>query len=163
VCRSKAKSTNAITVDSDNEFEVFTVGKKTRDRLYHKVVFGNGKERELIIDTGSPVSLMPLRDFRALGFQVNALRPTLTTVKGVSGHSLTIEGELDTTARASNGQTVPLKMIVTRDGPSILGLDGLRALQVPIVLATSSPAPSPSTPLPAEVSHLIVRCGQNKG
>ena len=60
VCRLKAKSTNAVTVDSDNEFEVFTVGKKATDRLYHKVVFDNGKERELIIDTGSPVSLMPL-------------------------------------------------------------------------------------------------------
>lgn len=162
VCRSKPTEVRAIhkSQESDTEVNSFMVASKT-EHLYHTVVFSNGRRKDFIIDTGSPISILPLNEFKRLGFKDDTIRKCSTVIKGVSGHSLTVVGEFNTTARSDNGP-IPLTFVLTEAGPSVLGLDGLRALNVQLVLQSSTSRTTP-TPLPIEVKELVVRCGRSEG
>lgn len=163
VCRSKAK-VGLVNTDSDQDVTVLTLEKG--QHLYHNIVFCNGKNKDFIMDTGSPITFLPIQDFKAMGFDQSEIRNSKTTIRGVSGDSLAVLGEFFPMVKTAQGD-IPLKVVITVDGPSVLGLDGLRALQVQLVFEASSTSTvtptSVSNGLSSEIKDLIVRCGNNQG
>jgi len=155
VCRSKdTHAVNIQTTDSDSEdnFKTFVVNKS---HLYKTITFENGQTKEFVLDTGSPISFIPISVFYQLGFSRRNLQPTSTTITGVSGHSLPVVGQFKAMVRLDNVCS-DIDLIITKSGPSVLGLDALRALKVNLVLHTS---PSPSS----EVASLIHQSSLNRG
>ena len=157
VCRSGESSTSkvaAIDFDSgDSDYTTLAVGNG--QHLYHTVYVG-GRSTDFIIDTGSPVSFLArdaLSEWLSTGFE---LKRTKATISGVTGHNLTVLGQVQVNANNANStSTVPLDLLITDRGPSILGLDGLRALEVKVVLSTSTPS--------CEIGRLLKACGTNSG
>ena len=149
-----------INPASEEEAEVFNV-QKDGGHLYHTVVFQSGAKKNFIVDTGSPITFLPLRDLQPLGIKKSAIQPSSTKIKGVSGHNLPVLGEVQQLARSVPGAQVPLNLIITKQGPAVLGLDGLRSLQVQVALKTSGEAAS--DPLPTTVQELITRCSNHEG
>ena len=116
------------------------------------------------MDTGSPVTFVPLTHFTSLGFDKASLRTSNTTNKGVSGHNLAVLGKFRPRVRTAGGSIVDLDVLVTEEGPAVLGLDGLRALKVQLVLgAEANPGASPLPALPTEAVRLIKVCSNNQG
>lgn len=136
VCRSKADSVKAYKVETertDPEVSVFTVG--TNSHILQSVrINGRARAMHFIMDTGSPITILILKEFRRLGFRENDIQPSSAVIKGVLGHELGVLGEYRTKVDV-DGRMQPVKLIITREG---LGLDALRALQIDIVLTTDA-------------------------
>ena len=161
VCRSRTKEIRTIQAtkedeDSDPDVRVFTL--KEAEHLYYTILFNSGRSKKFILDTGSPITFLSINELKALGFDANSIRPTTTTIKGVSGHSLTVLGQFPTRVRSKdNKNEVCLNLLVTSEGPAVLGLDGLRALNVQVALTVDEPF------LSEDIKHSIVQCANNEG
>ena len=101
-------------------------GGDGRDHLYHRVIFPSNQSSQFIVDTGSPVTFMPLTELWRLGIS-HKLQHTSATIKGVSGHKHVVLGALPVDLKDSrNTKAVRINMVVTEQGSKVLGLDGLR-------------------------------------
>jgi hypothetical protein len=100
---------------------------------------------------GSPISFLPESQLNVIGFRKN-LRPITTTIKGVSGHSLPVLGQIFGKVRRSERTRVRTRDLHSSSPKQarVLGLDGLRALQVNLVLSADA-----SSQHPAEISKLL--------
>ena len=98
VCRGRAKEVRTNQTRADNEEEpdldITALTVNEPNQLFHKVCFDTGRSKAFILDTGSPITFLPLADLLALGYSKDALRRTTTTIRGVTGHSLTVHGQL---------------------------------------------------------------------
>ena len=88
VCRSSSKLYKTYKVETDLDVNVFTVNKS--EHIYRAVTFNNGETKQFVVDTGSPISFLPLKDFYNLGFSKEVLQPSTAVIKGVSGHELRV-------------------------------------------------------------------------
>ena len=98
VCRSSSNNYNNPTAkvkvvnspqpkaDSECEVSVFTLSHHSH--LYEDVIFESGQTKKFILDTGSPVSFMPLNTANDLGYR--KLQPSTTKIQGVTGNSLKV-------------------------------------------------------------------------
>ena len=163
VCRARQADKVAASVtikpldetDEDENYTTLAVGRS--DHLYHTISVGD-RSKAFIIDTGSPVSFLARSELSEWLPDRNVLEPTKATIAGVTGHNLKVLGEVRVEAMDAGQRTVPVNFLVTDRGPPVLGLDGLRALGVDIVLQTNvTPAP------PGEVGRLLKACGSNSG
>lgn len=164
VCRARQADKFAAAVaikpldetDEDEDYTTLAVGR--RDHLYHTISVGD-RSKAFIVDTGSPVSFLARSELSEWLPDRRVLKPTKATIAGVTGHNLQVLGEVRVEARDVGQQnSVPVNFLVTDRGPPVLGLDGLRALRVDIVLQTNVT----STP-PGEVGRLLKACGSNSG
>jgi transposase InsO family protein len=164
VCRAKRKQAAVVTTansfgdGAEVDVRVLTTSMSGESHLFQGVRFlQTGNEVDFIIDTGSPVSFLPISKVRALGFKDQQIRPTDTTIRGVSGHQLSVLGCIQTPVSAERIRA-KLQFLITEEGPCVLGLDGLRALNVELVLNSRT-----SSNLSAEISKLIASCSNCKG
>lgn len=159
VCRSRPSHHKTAIVSSENfedsEFQSLAVDSRTH--LLHKLTFSSGRSSDFIVDTGSPVSFLPQDKFKALNLTA-PIHTSEQTIRGVSGHTLPVKGQavLQVTDKNSH-HPLSLNFIITERGPCVLGLDGLRALSVNVVLDVTSTTLSPS------ITSLIHKCSQNTG
>ncbi len=170
VCRSEkvnytVSKSPAATRDSDNssveDIKVFTLSA-TSKHLFHTLRFKNGQTHDFIVDTGSPISFMPLAEFHKLGFKDTQLCSTSATIKGVSGQSLPVVGQSTMFLHSDQSkQSALIDFVITKSGPSVLGLDGLRALEVKVVSANTAPPTKMS--LSSTIRTLIHQCSHNTG
>ena len=65
----------------------------SNSHLYHAITFSSGKSLDFIVDTGSPVSFLPISKFQALGLQVE-VQQSAANINGGSGHSLPVYGQV---------------------------------------------------------------------
>ena len=182
VCRSSQQKSVTYTSIEDpevanstpsSEVLVLTTSKQTSSHMFQEVVFESGKSANLIVDTGSPVSLLPIQQFRCLGFKEEDLRPSNNSIVGVSGHSLGVLGQLTTRVRKpGSDQSTVHDFTVTEKGPMVLGLDGLRALQVQIVLQyrtrsiprpLATPHQQGTTGMSQKIASLVNDCSRCTG
>ena len=171
VCRSrnapKPKQVAAVEVDTtlhsedSEDYTTLVAGKVTGGQhLYYKVTARSGRSINFIVDTGSPVSFLPrmaLDEWLGTDYE---LRKTNATISGVTGHNLAVLGGIQINARGENGgaaDAVSLDLLVTEHGPSVLGLDGLRALQVKVALHSNYSSPA------GDIGRLLKACGANSG
>ncbi len=166
VCRQQTvRAVNHDTHQSDEESvksDVFTAMSGS-SHLYHKVIFDSGTAMQFIIDTGSPISFMSVKDLRRIGLEQDQLQSTRATIKGVSGHDHPVLGQVTASLLDDYApRTVKINLLITKTGPRVLGLDGLRALGVKVVLAASNSGGA-AVPLPADITALIQQCSVNRG
>ena len=168
VCRSKPTRQNqhvrTTEIDSKTEIdpsdsdadELQILSVKSDRHLYQKVTFDNGQTSDFVIDTGSPVNFMSKSELQRL--QLNAkLQRTSSTITGVSGHKLPVVGQIQTCVTVDD-RTTSIPILITKSGPNVLGLEGLRTLQIQLVLGNDIPAP-----LSQPIRNLIFECSQSKG
>lgn len=165
VCRSNSNSTTAKVkvinspqspqpeADSEYDVSVFTLNHPSH--LYEDVIFESGSIKKFILDTGSPVSFLPLNTANDLGHR--KLQPSKTKIQGVTGNSLNVLGQFTAFVRVKENSS-KITFIVTDSGPLVLGLDALHALKLNLVFQTSS-----SVDMPNEIQALIGKCHQNTG
>ena len=152
VCRAKqCTNVNAVMEEPDDPIPVFTM--QSKNQLHQILTFENGKQLSFILDTGSPVTFLPLQSFLSLGFKESTLETSTSSLKGVSGHELPVIGKFSTKVR-TDSQESKLQFMVIKEGPQVLGLDGLRSLRVDIVLQIDQQS---------EITTLIAKCNNNKG
>ena len=163
VCRSRSniKAVNIPQEDSDSDSaNVFTVNQT---HLYKAVTFSNGRSKNFILDTGSPISFLPISEFYQLGFSKRAIQSTSTKITGVSGCELPVVGQFQADVRIGDSNS-RINLVITKSGPTVLGLDSLRALKVDVVLQTSAAPSESNTAAPSsEISTLIHQCSLNQG
>ena len=117
-----------------------------------------------MVDTGSPIIFLPRSEL--LRVEPTAqVQPTRTSITSVSGHTLPVLGEADIKVKGESSGPAQLKMIVTQGGPPVLGLDGLRALDVRVVFNTAATtgASEDSQHLSKSITDLIKQCGTCTG
>ena len=165
VCRSRKTSHKTAVVSShplhsnssdDDCSEFQSLAVDSRSHLHHRLTFSTGKTADFIVDTGSPVSFIPFEKYKQLDI-LKPLSSTQQTIRGVSGHDLPVKGQ--TTLHVSDEKTsmpLPLNFIITERGPTVLGLDGLRALKVNVVLDVQAN-------LSSDIMTLIHECSKNTG
>ena len=119
-------------------------------QLIQVLDFGERKV-DFIIDTGSEVSIMPLKLVKEINKEIN-LKTCDMVVKGVTGHELEILGESTFTIKHDDN-LIPIRFIITRSSPCILGLSDIRKLRETIVLHTE---------LKSDFKTLLKQCGLNK-
>ena len=108
------------------------------------------------MDTGSPVSIIPIHVLKMVAPTVK-ISQTNTKVLGVTGHSLRILGECNCPISSSpKSAKVTIRFLVSNNSHAIMGLDGLRALDIKISLSTSI---SPNM----EISECIQKCSKVTG
>ena len=148
---------HSVNIQEDSEPEeipAFTVQPSNRDYYLHQcLTFPNGKQLDFIVDTGSPVTFLPLRTFQQLGFNTSSLNKSSTTLKCISGHELPVVGKITTKVKTSSHKS-DVTFIVAKEGPSVLGLDGLRSLNVDVILNIN---------IESEITQLIAQCNNNQG
>ena len=159
VCRS-GEGTKTATVnvqetsrEESSDEDYYALAIEGEKHLIQKVNFQRGSA-DFIIDTGSPISFMAHHQLKDV-VTTPVLQPTAATITSVSGHRLPVLGKISVQVTRSGGSQTTLHLLITERGPSVLGLDGLRALKVQVVLA--------STSLPKEITDLIEDCGRNRG
>ena len=132
VCRSSQSSKSAyIEVDTDPDYiRVLTTATRFQSHLFQAVVFETGRTANLIVDTGSPVSFLPIDQLTKLGYKKQQLQPTNICIKGVSGHEHPVLGQINAMVHKQDSCPVNVNFVITKMGPMVLGLHGLRALQV---------------------------------
>ena len=164
VCRSRTHKAAVVSSDvfsqNENDFtstDYQSLAVDSRTHLLHRLTFESGRSSDFIVDTGSPISFMPFDRFKQVAHTSAQLDLSEQTIRGVSGHSLPVKGQasLQVTDQ-QNDNPQPLTFVITERGPNVLGLDGLRALQVNVVL-------NAQTPLPASIKSLIHNCSNNTG
>ena len=150
VISSKDESLSDIEAcDIINTFHV-----TSHSHLIHHMTFENGNTFPFIIDTGSPINFMPLSKFEELQLgRKEDLQRTNTTIRGVSGQHLPVIGKTDI---PTDGTSVTF--FVTKSGPCILGLDGLRQLNVEIALHADA-----VSALPPDIAELIHQGSRTEG
>ena len=157
VKQSKHVAAHNVAIQNDSEpeeFPAFTVQPSNNDHYLHQnLTFTNGKQLSFIVDTGSPVTFLPLHSFQELGFQTSSLSKSSSTLKGISGHELPVVGKFTTRVQTQSHES-DVTFIVAKDGPSVLGLDGLRSLNVDVILNVN---------IDSEITKLIAQCNNNKG
>ena len=115
---------------------------------------------KFIVDTGSPVNFIRLRDFCGLGHTKSDIGPASKTVSGITGHKMPVLGEA-TISVIHQEKVKSLNVILTNNGPNILGLEGLRSLGVQCVFNVASSC-NPCV-LTKDVQRLIVECSSAVG
>ena len=78
---------------------------------------------------------MSLTEFHKLGFNRKQLHATSATIRGVSGHPVPMVRQSTIVVHSDQSyHTSAIKFIITKQGPSLLSLNGLRALNISVVL-----------------------------
>ena len=166
VCRARATAVRMVRTEESSEempynsitddLENLALTLQDSSHIHQKVLFDTGKSKQFILDTGSPVTFMNISDFKALGFSEYSLRHSSRSIKGVTGHSLNVLGQFNTNVRSIHGSKAAINLLITSDGPAVLGLDGLRALKVHVVLHVDQPISN------AIKNHIAI-CANNQG
>ena len=172
VCRSseptptKPKPVKVVVADvAAAQDEIFpALAVRGGHHIYHEVTFSRGHKLDFVVDTGSPITFLPKCELLRAEPTVR-IQPTNTTITSVSGHPLPVLGETTVMVKGETSDTTQLKMIVTQEGPTVLGLDGLRALDVSVVFntATARGVPASNQHLPKSITDLIQQCGKCTG
>ena len=68
------------------------------------------------LDTGSPISLIPLRIYNSFLSNYN-FQPTQEKVQGISGHEVKVEGKIDTTITVDNRTATTSLLFLGRPAP----------------------------------------------
>ena len=168
VCRARKSATTASKVaaidfkepDSEEDYTTLAVGVKG-EHIYHSITV-RGRSADFIVDTGSPISFMACDAFKAWLPRRLPIRPTTASITGVTGHNLRVIGEVQLQVTDFNStQPVLLQLRITDRGPAVLGLDGLRALQVKVALGTSQfdTMDTPSN----QIGQLLKKCSSTIG
>ena len=159
VCRALRKDIQTVQThtedESDPDITVFTL-EQAAQHLHQDLLFDTGRRKPFILDTGSPVTFLPKQEFQALGFKDTCIRPSTTTIRGVSGHSLQVLGQFRTRVRTEDGNGAWLTILITSGGPTVLGLDGLKALNIKFAFSAEKQS------LPDDIKQLIAQCSQNE-
>ena len=127
--------------DREEYLQALSVNSVQNDHIHERLTFSTGRSDDFIVDTGSPINFMPINRFKEMGYLRSDLRPTNAVIRGVSGHNLPVLGE-SMCDILQGTQVCSTKFIITSEGPSVLGLEGLRRLNLNIVLVAE---PCPKT------------------
>jgi len=119
------------------------------------ITFYNGERKEFILDTGSPVSLMPYSYFKEK-FPDATTSQYKGIVAGVTGHQVNVKGKV---CLYCSKPKVNMEFLLISQQHYILGLDNLSKLNFNynISMACSS------TTLPKEVQAKVAHCGALTG
>ena len=116
VCRSNPNQRIKFVKEEEDSADETTVVFTTNLEATHltkEFIFDNGYRQQFLIDTGSPVTLIPSSILPSAGFKENQIVPCTTRIKGISGRSLTTVGQIQTTLRnPQDGSQGQVQMIV---------------------------------------------------
>ncbi|VDP94147.1 unnamed protein product [Echinostoma caproni] len=129
----------------------------TTQFLYRDVTLQSGTTHKFIVDTESTESIIFNAVLRSMCPQAK-LQPTFMRILGVTGHQLPLIREVSLTVHSTENRLVPIRFLIAKKSPSILGLTAIRALNHSMSLHTSS-LPNVHTRL----QRLIVQCSNNTG
>ena len=160
VCRRslQVRVVEEIEHDEANELTVLGINsaKGSHLRKSYLVLTPDGlKPLSLIQDTGSPVSFITQKVCNDL-FGPSKIQPCDVTVSGVTGHTLSIKGELYVDLKSDqNGPFHSVRFLITEKGPCVLGLEELRSIEGHLTLSTQVESP--------EILDLITKCSELRG
>lgn len=77
---------------------------QNRADLQRENFFDNGRSRQFILDTGSPVTFLPRQELLSVGFKDTCIQLSTTKLRGVLGHSLQVLGQIRTRIRSTGTQ-----------------------------------------------------------
>ncbi|VDP76528.1 unnamed protein product [Echinostoma caproni] len=121
------------------------------------VTLQSGTTHEFNVDTGSMESIISTAVLRSICPQAE-IRPTSVRILGVTDHKLSLIDEVLLIVHSTEHRLVPIRFLIAKNSPSILGLTAIRALNHSVSLHTSS-MPNVHTRL----QRLIVKCFNNTG
>lgn len=160
VCRStksclvhKEEPTESVADDFDS-LALSTNMNPTSGHLWRSFIVNKGPKHSFIIDTGSVESFVPLEFVKGLQPAVRVYSTTVS-VKGITGHPLTILGRCDLKLQDSSGISHVCHFLVINGGISLIGLKVMTLLGISLSLSTVCTENS--------VKDLILRCSKVTG
>ena len=120
VCRGKRSVSGVNAVAG-------TIMTVDQGRLQVPVVLGKGKLRSMVVDTGSPVSIVPWHWVRD-----REMKPTEDKFQAYGGARIQVMGTCDVTVTCK-GETSMAKVYVVPHGCGIMGLDLMQKFKVNVV------------------------------
>ncbi|VDP90687.1 unnamed protein product [Echinostoma caproni] len=95
--------------------------------LYTDVTFQSARKHKFIVDTGSMESIISIAVLRSTCPQAK-IHPTSVRILGVTGHNLSLLGEVSLMVHSKEHRLVPIRFLIAKISPSILGLTAIREL-----------------------------------
>ena len=124
----KAKWINAEKTEDIEEVPLYTIRKRASHHITVDVSV-NDKLLLMEVDTGAAVSVISESTQKGM-FPDATLHPTSVLLKTYSGEQLAIMGELQTQVQYKDQTKVLNLLVVEGDGPSLLGRDWLKHIQL---------------------------------
>lgn len=158
VCRSAQKEVREVVI---NEPTVLYMNNAVQDKILCTVqvtVNGRCKEVELIVDTGSSVSIIPEDIYRTCFSECVLTEPTFALVS-YAKEKISVKGCLKAVISHDNHSAVGT-LVVVESGAALLGLDLFQALQMrlegrKVVTAGTPPTPTVQNAAPETVSDHV--------
>ena len=154
VCRLMDNSEVSDTIHDFNSLSL-TIDPAISSHIWKFLFTSNGNSHQFILDTGSVESLIPFTALKRLVPFVK-LQSTNVSIRGITGHSLPVIGSYTLSLRTADSDYAPVKFIVIKSGPSVLGLKAMQSLHINISLLSSSGNDT-------ELKDLILRCSKASG
>ena len=160
VCRQKvvqitAKTDDQLTVEDSFRNLSLSVSSDTAGHITQTLMNDSGHCLSFILDTGSIESLISEVNLRLFAPQAK-LCNTHVCLKGITGHAVPVIGSTQLCISDDKGHHCICEFIVTKYGPSILGLKAMHKLEVSISLLTN-------TTIQHELKRLIAQCSSASG
>ncbi|VDP89957.1 unnamed protein product, partial [Echinostoma caproni] len=131
VCRSTKtcrliQARNSEVSDMAEHFSFLSLAITSHSGRIRKRLFSStGHSLHFILDTSSVESLISVHDLKLFARDAK-LQPSTVTINGITGHSLPVIGSCEISVSDEHSKTVTCTFIVTKSGPSILGLKAMQ-------------------------------------
>uniref|UniRef100_A0A3B3WSA7 CCHC-type domain-containing protein n=1 Tax=Poecilia mexicana TaxID=48701 RepID=A0A3B3WSA7_9TELE len=155
VCRSTRKEVREVVI---NEPTVLYMNNAVQDKILCTVqvtVNGRCKDVELIVDTGSSVSIIPENIYQTYFSECVLTEPTFALVT-YAKEKISVKGCLKATISHDSHSTAGT-LVVVESGAALLGLDLFQSLQMKlegrkVITTSTSPTPTVEPAVPETVS-----------
>lgn len=133
----------------------FVVNTDRKSHLVKKFKVKDGSTINLIIDTGSSINLISQTDLGTLKERPEVKKESII-IRGISGQSLETKGSVEIEIQKSHSY-VKVKFHIIGQGPSLLGLEGIRKIEFRLeeILSVCDQE--------NQIVELIHKCANNKG
>ncbi|VDP76928.1 unnamed protein product [Echinostoma caproni] len=125
--------------------------------LYTDMTLQSSTAHKFIVDTGSMESIISIAVLRSI-FPQAKIHPTSVQILGVTEHKLPLIGEVSLMVHYKEHRLVPIRFLIAKNSPSILGLIAIRELNHCVLLHTYT-----ISNMHIYLQHLVVKCSNNTG
>ena len=144
------------TNDCTAEAYVLQINNNSGSHLNKQYWLDNGKSINLIQDTGSPYSFLPVRIFKEK-FPNRHFQNAKVQLFGVTGHPISVLGK--TNILLQEGQNIiNTEFIIIKEGPCVIGLNALKQFGNSLTLNVSN-----TPPMKNDLEQLIKKAGSLQG
>ena len=123
---TRRKSSSSAEEDNWDYNKIQSINNKKKGDYFHVTLLVNNAPIKLIVDSGSPVTLIPQRPFN----EITKVEKVETNYKDVNNNTIEFVGSTEAMVRTNN-TTLQLSILITKANITpLMGLDWMKRLEI---------------------------------